>query len=262
MLIFTVITVVYIFSYTLSSYIIAPVLINRFNKDIYRDKILHQKLRGSLWRLFIYLFLSLYGVSTLHNEKWVLHPYAYISGIPRRMISNSIRIYYYMEVLHYIFSLYLLFAEPRMEDFFQMMAHHFITLFLIIGSYYKSQSKFGTVVMFLHDVSDPIMEIAKICFYLKRQDEADLLFSIFAILFIFSRCILYPLLVILPGLITAVENAFFSLINFIVLFLCLLLVINLIWGYLILKMAFAFYKKGSVKDGDIRENVKVATKIK
>lgn len=237
-------------------------VINTYNKDIYRNKKHLQKFRGSMWRLIVYTFMSLYGLIILFDKEWILHPYSYSKGITKQHLPNTIRLYYYGEIVHYVYSLYLLFAEPMLKDFYQMLIHHLVALFLIVGSYYEDQFRFGTVVLILHDISDPLMEYAKICFYLKKQKHADIVFTLFASVFLILRCIFYPSIVILPALLTATKNHLFCLIHLIILCLFLLFVINFVWCYYILKMAHSFYNKGTIKDGDIRASEENLTKIK
>jgi hypothetical protein len=52
--------------------------------------------------------------------------------------------------------------------------------------------RFGAVVMVLHDMSDPLMEIAKLCLYSGQQGRANFWFASFAVTFIASRCYVYP----------------------------------------------------------------------
>lgn len=191
-----------------------------------------------------------------------MHPYNYVDGIHKKSLSLSIYIYYYVEIIHYFCAFYFLFTEPRLKDFYQMFVHHIVTQFLILGSYYENQFKFGTVVMILHDIADPFLDSAKVFFYLERQKIADILFICFAFVFFFSRCLLYPTLIIIPAITTACKDRLFCMRHTVILCLCILSAINFAWCHTIIKMAIKFYKDGRVKDDNSKESRNLINKIK
>ena len=50
-----------------------------------------------------------------------------------------------------------------------MFFHHLVTMILVGCSYLLGYFRIGVIVMILHDISDPIMEIAKIFHYGKNE---------------------------------------------------------------------------------------------
>lgn len=115
--------------------------------------------------------------------------------------------------------------------------------------------------MILHNISDPWMESAKCFFYLKSQKLADILFFLFAFLFIFTRNFIY-----LPSTIISYWHIFYIYepckLYYFLYPLCICLgVLNLIWTIFILRMVFRFLKTGKC-EGDIRADEKNIEKIK
>ncbi|KAM0675797.1 Ceramide synthase 4 [Gurleya vavrai] len=148
-----------------------------------------------------------------------------------------------------------------MSDFMQMVIHHFVTLLLLTFSFYTNLLRYGIVIMFLHDISDPIMELAKIFLYFKNQKKADIFFCFFALFFITTRCFIYPILIVTPAL---YYGYFFGLNFLFILQICALVtlvLLNLIWSFYISKMVINYFKHGKVK-GDIRIDTKENKKIK
>jgi ceramide synthetase len=118
--------------------------------------------------------------------------------------------------------------------------------------------RIGTVILLIHEVSDPFMEIAKMFFYLNYKQAADIFFALFAIVFIITRNLIFPYYVIasipkycyhedgsdIPygkGYIR--DSAFIAL--------CILEVLHIYWAALILKMVKLAVTKAGVQ-GDIR----------
>ena len=100
-----------------------------------------------------------------------------------------------------------------------MVVHHSVSLFLLAFAFCFGFQRVGCVLMLYHEASDPFMELAKMCVYMGYQkvrwfDEillvaqltrswlfqmADVLFGLFALVFIVSRDIQYPINVIWPA---------------------------------------------------------------
>ncbi|TBU05620.1 TLC domain-containing protein [Hamiltosporidium magnivora] len=216
-----------------------------------QKKLVETKFRGSLYRFITYSTFITYGIITTCNEEWLLSPFKYTLSWPNNFIPSKVKFYYFMEFSYYFSSLILLFYEPRMSDFYQMVLHHIITLFLIFGSYFKNLLRYGVTVMIIHDISDPFMEFAKLNFYLKKQRKADIVFSIFASVFIISRGILFPGYIILPAGYFCIEYSGGNIFLLLILAMAFLFVLNVIWAFFIIKMVIKFAKSGTIK-GDIR----------
>ncbi|CAN0419907.1 unnamed protein product [Ascophyllum nodosum] len=80
-----------------------------------------------------------------------------------------------------------------------MLVHHLATLFLLTFSWLTSLARIGTLIMLCHDVSDVLMETAKLFNYAQKRYPwchlaADGVFLVFAAVFGFSRLYIFPLL--------------------------------------------------------------------
>lgn len=77
--------------------------------------------------------------------------------------------------------------EPRRRDHRLMVAHHILTVAVVLISYWGGLNRVGAVVMVLFDPADVPLHLAKVCRYLGWQGPADLLFALFAVSFLVSR---------------------------------------------------------------------------
>ena len=114
-------------------------------------------------------------------------------------------------------------AEARRKDHIQMMAHHIITVFLMVTSYFTNFTRVGCVIMVLMDCCDiflpvssssfPIhvfnlikflsLQLAKMIRYLNiSQFACDLMFGCFMLFWVVTRHVLF-LSVILSLMFTA-----------------------------------------------------------
>lgn len=184
------------------------------------------------------------------KEKWIfdVETYAYT------YFSDHIKNHYLMELSYYISGFFFLFCESKMSDFYQMLIHHIITVFLLVFSMKLNFLRYGILLMILHDFSDPIMEMAKVVFYLEYQTFADILFIIFANVFYLLRLVIYPYIIYKDTLLLITYIGYlknFKIIIAMYVVKILLFVLNLIWGFFIAKMMFKMCSYGNVK-GDIR----------
>jgi very-long-chain ceramide synthase len=99
---------------------------------------------------------------------------------------RAVKVFYLAELSFYIEELFALYIEPKMKDYLEII-HHIVTMVLIFGFW-----RMSLCIIFLHGISDLLLELAKLMLYCKKQTMANAMFVIFAIVFIASRCICFP----------------------------------------------------------------------
>jgi hypothetical protein len=105
------------------------------------------------------------------ESSWFFSPSLYFRGWPNHPMSDYVKYYYVIQMAGYIYSFLLMaFEAPQTKaDYLAYFVHHTSTLFLLWASYIYSFHRIGIVIAFLHDISDPWMEIAKVTLYSGRQ---------------------------------------------------------------------------------------------
>lgn len=223
------------------------------------DEAKNQKAVSALYR-FVFYFIALgCEILILRTEHWIFVPFEYTLTWKNNQTPLKIRIFYHIELAYYISGLYFLFTEKKLKDFTIMLIHHLVTITLIVGSFYYNLFRYGIVIMFIHDISDPIMEGAKFNLYLQNMRIANVFFVIFGIVFIIMRIIIYPSFIILP--ISYYAYIFNSKIFIFLCFtLAILLILHILWSRIIIKMACKLIMKDELLQADDREEIERKSK--
>ena len=105
--------------------------------------------------------------------------------------------------------------------------------------------RIGSVVLLLHDFADHWLELAKLGRYTKYQKLCDTCFVMFSLTWVYTRLAYFPTIVIFStsleaGQILQMFPAYYVF-NFL---LTLLLILHLLWGYFILKVAYKVLSPG------------------
>jgi ceramide synthetase len=81
-----------------------------------------------------------------------------------------------------------------------MLLHHMMTLILISNQYLIDQNTIGSVVLFLHDVSDFFLFLARICndFKVNAIWYSKLVMAFFLGSWLLTRLVYFPVSIILP----------------------------------------------------------------
>ncbi|KAF9764721.1 Ceramide synthase 2 [Nosema granulosis] len=214
-----------------------------------RSAYTYKKASISIYKIFSYSFITFYGYLFLKNEAWVMDRFSYCVKCDFNSYSLKTSFYFIYEFSFYITELQnVLIHGYNMKDKNQMILHHIVTLTLIGGSFLLGYSRYGMVVMALHDISDPFLESAKLFIYLKEKITADIIFTLFSIIFIISRLFIFPYVVLYPlgchlfsGKANLIEHFFFV-------FLSSLFVMHVFWTKMIGKVAKNVIVKHEVRD--------------
>jgi hypothetical protein len=211
-------------------------------------KMVRFKFETAAWRLLTYTTLALTGWLLLVNSAadWLWDVRSYYS--PDR--SLALCLYYWLEFGHYLYGTVAIFFEPKMKDRQQMFLHHCVTLLLLATSYVGDKMRYGAVIMLLHDVSDPLLELGKLSLYLDRTGLSHLAFMAFTGVFIYTRNWLLPMRIIYEGVYP--YKGIYALWWPTFLSLCTLAAMHVIWSSLILRVLWSSIFKGEGMN-DIRE---------
>uniref|UniRef100_W5MNR4 Ceramide synthase 6 n=1 Tax=Lepisosteus oculatus TaxID=7918 RepID=W5MNR4_LEPOC len=205
----------------------------------------------SMWRFTFYLYIFTYGVRFLKKTSWLWNTRESWYNYPYQPLTADLHYYYIVELSFYLSLLFSQFTDIRRKDFLIMFLHHLATLSLITFSYVNNMVRVGTLVMCLHDAADVLLEAAKMANYAKCQRLCDLIFVMFALVFISTRLGIYPVWILNTTLFESWEIVgpypSWWVFNFL---LILLQVLHSFWSYLIIKIACKAISKGKVSKDD------------
>ncbi|XP_055020620.1 ceramide synthase 2-like isoform X2 [Boleophthalmus pectinirostris] len=176
-----------------------------------------KKFCEATWRFVFYLVSFIAGLSSLIKAPWFWDQRECWRGYPK-------------------------------QDFKEQVIHHIATILLIGFSYCSNFVRVGTLVMLVHDSSDFLLESAKMLHYAELTCICDTLFVMFAVVFLFTRLVVFPFRVVYSTLVLSMDffEPFFGYYFFNALLL-VLQALHIFWAYLILRMVYKFAFAGKVE---------------
>ncbi|MEJ1281882.1 ceramide synthase 4 [Cricetulus griseus] len=181
--------------------------------------------------------------------RFVFYQCSFVGGISILYHTLNLALYwwYLVELGFYISLLITLPFDIKRKDFKEQVVHHFVAMGLIAFSYSSNLLRIGSVVLMVHDSSDYLLEACKMFNYTHFRRVSNTLFIIFSLVFFYTRLICFPTQVIYSTLFDSIKNSgpFFGYYYFNMLLL-VLLILNVYWFCLIMRMIFGFLRKGQV----------------
>ncbi|XP_039107502.1 ceramide synthase 4 isoform X2 [Hyaena hyaena] len=216
---------------------------------------LTKKFCEASWRFVFYLCSFFGGLSVLYHESWLWTPVMCWDNYPDQPLKPGLYYWYILELSFYVSLLITLPLDVKRKDFKEQVAHHIVTITLIVFSYSANLLRIGSLVLLLHDASDYLLEACKIFNYTRWRQVCDALFIIFSLVFFYTRLVLFPTQILYTTYYESIANSgpFFGYYFFNSLLLALQL-LHVFWSCLILRMIYSFTKKGQMEK-DVRSDV-------
>uniref|UniRef100_G1PM23 Ceramide synthase 6 n=1 Tax=Myotis lucifugus TaxID=59463 RepID=G1PM23_MYOLU len=203
------------------------------------------------WREMVRLCVRCISPSVLTETPWLWNTRHCWYNYPYQPLTTDLHYYYILELSFYWSLMFSQFTDIKRKDFGIMFLHHLVSIFLITFSYVNNMARIGTLVLCLHDSADALLEAAKMANYAKFQKMCDILFVMFAMVFITTRLGIFPLWVLNSTLFESWEIVgpypswwVFNLL------LLLIQGLNCFWSYLIVKIACKAISRGKVSKDD------------
>ena len=214
-------------------------------KEEYRDKFPECLFRLisyiSIWLCSAYVILfSDYPVMDHPNNMWI----EFVG--PSTVVAPDVYFIYVLQCGYYVHCVYAnIILDIHRSDFWALMLHHVVTLSLISLSYASRYHNAGVIVVFLHDICDVFLELAKISRYLqvlggKHYWISDFVswvaFLIFSSLWVVLRLYMFQTIVLMgtgvSSLLLDIDGEFYLLFNTLLL---ILYGLNVYWfGFILL----------------------------
>lgn len=144
--------------------------------------------------------------------------------------------------------------EYNRKDWLQMNIHHWVTATLIFLSYTYKWHRVGATIIFLHDPADFFLAAAKAFGAIKKKKIAEPFLVCTAISWLYTRIYAFAIYAIYPAFVPGPEpylddpSICFPH-NLIARTLIIVLwLLNAMWAFMILKIAYRAFVKGVLKD--------------
>lgn len=240
---------------------------------IWRPKLVkgdYVKLHEVVHKLIIRSLLTYYSISLCLSKDYFWDPtllWAYKDGRIRdngctRISTPDERVYYVALFGYYLQHMLTQFNDAKRSDFWILVAHHIVTMILIMGSYTNGFTSIGILIATFHEPSDAFLSICKFCTYLGIKLGAEIFFFLLIISWAFLRIFLFPLkclfpichfwkfslhaIIPIPLIEPHCRASFF--INFMIYLMVVLYVMDIYWFVLILKGLKRKLMSGQIKD--------------
>eukprot|EP00357_Protocruzia_adherens_P019121 CAMPEP_0115013952 /NCGR_PEP_ID=MMETSP0216-20121206/25747_1 /TAXON_ID=223996 /ORGANISM="Protocruzia adherens, Strain Boccale" /LENGTH=227 /DNA_ID=CAMNT_0002383515 /DNA_START=668 /DNA_END=1351 /DNA_ORIENTATION=- len=168
-------------------------------------------------------------------------------GFPYYDYPEQTKLYYMVSFAYHFHSLlfHVLISEPR-SDYMEMLLHHTVTCFLLYLSFILNYVRVGVCVLFLHDVSDIFVYLAKVLVDFKLTVLQLPAYVALMTVFGYCRLYVYPVYVIPWGSIYAEDVVQGEVLGWDVsaAMLIMLQVLHVYWYALLLKMGITKIFKG------------------
>lgn len=229
-----------------------------------------KKFPESAWKCLFYTSTWTFNVYLLnYRYNYFHHPYLiwddWASGMH---VPFDIKIMYFVQCGFYLHSIYgTLYMDYKRKDFYAMLIHHVLTMTLIFVSYATRYHKVGLLVLFVHDITDIWLELAKALHYLsirkgnrqcpRWEAVANGAFVMFVLCWFLFRLYWYPLKVLYStGVVTAYRayKRGCGLYFFFNSLLWILLGLNIYWLIFILQVLFRVLARSTDGLEDARED--------
>nr|AEZ67822.1 AGAP001761-PA [Anopheles merus] len=205
------------------------------------------------WRCIYYTYSFIFGSIVMWDKPWLWDIKQCWYGYPHQSVTNDIWWYYMISMAFYWSLTASQFYDVKRKDFWQMFAHHMITILLMALSWVCNLHRVGSLVLLVHDCADIFLESAKLTKYAQYQKVCDTIFAIFTVVWIVTRLMLYPRIIYSSSVEAPQILPMFPAYYIFNTLLILLLVLHICWTYLIVQIAVKAIKSGQM-EGDVRSS--------
>lgn len=200
-----------------------------------------KKFREASWRFTFYLVAFFAGLAVLVDKPWFYDMKLVWEDFPKMPLLPSQYWYYMIELGFYISLIFSVATDVKRKDFKEQIIHHVATTALISFSWLVNYIRAGTLIMLVHDASDYFMESAKMFNYAGWRKTCNLIFTVFAAVFIITRLVILPFWIIHTTMVyplslysTFIGYYFFNGL------MCTLQLLHIFWAALIVRMVIKF----------------------
>ncbi|KAI1723430.1 TLC domain-containing protein [Ditylenchus destructor] len=222
-----------------------------------------RRVAETAWRFTFYTSIWVVGLCVLWDQPQLWDVNSSYRDWPNHHIPDKIWYYYIVETGFYWALLFSTFAfDVRRSDFWEMMLHHMVTIFLLSMSWTINFVRVGTLILISHDSADILLELGKLFRYARWSTSTTIVFVILFVCWTGTRLVYFPFWVIHSMLFEApkfVQKSYRwenllqrpMVPRLLMIMLCVLLILHLFWTFLLLKIAAKSLKSGV---DDIRED--------
>ncbi|KAK2051828.1 TLC domain-containing protein [Colletotrichum caudatum] len=143
------------------------------------------------WMLAYYSVLWPVGMYLYRNSSYFLSLKGLWADWPKRELDGPMKAYILVQLAYWAQQVVSVNIEARRKDYWEMIAHHAITIALIAACYAYHQTRVGHLILILMDVIELIFPLAKCLKYVGFTTLCDAVFGVFLFVWAWTRHVLY-----------------------------------------------------------------------
>lgn len=210
----------------------------------------YEKFMDCAYDFSCHTFMCIFGFVVMVSKPWLWNITLCWRDYPHHSISTDVW-WYYMLCLAYFWSTTIIqIPKPahRISDKVQMMSHHLFTILLMVFSWTCNFVRVGTLVLVVHECADVPLQAAKIFKHAGIDRLTDVMFAVFVILWLATRCCVFPLWIMYSVFFEATTFMFMPSAYLFMGLLVGLLILNLGWTWIILSIVIRKLRAGTLQD--------------
>ncbi|XP_060575419.1 ceramide synthase 5-like [Ruditapes philippinarum] len=209
-----------------------------------------QRFTESSWHLLVRGSSFMIGLLFLWNKEWFWETkYAWIDW-PNHHVSRDIYCYFIFELSIYWHLIFNLLMDFKRKDFWLSAIHHFCTIVLMYFGWVLNFVRIGSLVLLVHDASDPWVDLGKLLVYSKRKRASEIIFVIFIFVWMSTKDGIYPFILLYST--TFEAQVYLPVTKYTVIFfnsfLYILMILHVMWTYMIFEVIINKLRYGELKD--------------
>ncbi|KAF2351628.1 TRAM/LAG1/CLN8 domain [Trinorchestia longiramus] len=157
-----------------------------------------EKFNDCGYQAIFYSFFTLYGLYAIVSKDFFWLPEKGWERYPFFYMTSDLWWYCVIDCGFYVTQTFLLLTQDRRHDFYQMLIHHVTCVFVGVACMTIRAVPLLALGIFLHEFGDIPLCLAKMFSYAGKNTYSDIFGVTFAVLWVCSRIIAYPLWVLFP----------------------------------------------------------------
>ncbi|KAK7081270.1 Ceramide synthase 5 [Halocaridina rubra] len=229
----------------------------------------YEKFMDCAYDLVCHTCLCAFGFVIMKTKPWLWNITLCWEDYPHHSIDTNVWWYYMLRLAYYWSATIMHVPTPGrvLQDVIPMVLHHLFTILLMVFSWTCNFVRIGTLVLLVHECADIPLLAAKMFKHAGIESCTDILFAVFVILWVLTRCLIYPLWIMHSVFFEATTYMFMPSAYIFLGLLTGLLLLNLLWTVLIMGIIIRKVKAGTLEDfrssaeeysdnGTVKNNVK------
>eukprot|EP01084_Bolivina_argentea_P204528 349291_1 len=170
-----------------------------------KNRLQRKKFQEYLFPIITKIIVLSFGIYSVYDKQWIYDRSQFYDGWPNHQNLEYIPDIKLLYLFHTGFYMYRIISslliDRKLKDFIAQVIHHWVSLILIILSYYCGLIRIGVVILLLHDPADIVLQSAKFFKLIQMEALCNFFFALLCVTWLSTRIIIYPYHCMLSGFI-------------------------------------------------------------